>query len=271
MLPNLSNCLLCQARGLTSAAPRNAATLSRVTPITLHSRFASTRTRRKPSRMTLSEHVERPRRYGEAKAPPRRMPNSPFGGMNQTVPPTMTRTKNRNSVSRAQLQRSTPKGVRTPEPKKETALFRALKMQAMLTPVHYEKRNRIKSSIETVTSFKSFRLLPSIQEAIEKTLFAEFDSITPTPIQRLAIPALLDEAPHKLAKKPRNEEGEEIEDYNFKQFLLAAETGSGKSLAYILPVVDAIKREEEAERIAEAQLAKQKAEEEEKRAHEKAF
>lgn len=46
---------------------------------------------------------------------------------------------------------------------------------------------------------------------------------TPTPIQSLAIPAILDG----------------------KDYLLASQTGSGKTLAYLLPLVSLLKRDED--------------------------
>ncbi|KAI7039702.1 hypothetical protein KC352_g46695, partial [Hortaea werneckii] len=68
----------------------------------------------------------------------------------------------------------------------------------------------------------------------------------PTPIQRLAIPALLgtEEGKRRRKRKELVPDGGKKE---MQQFLLAAETGSGKTLAYILPIIDAIKRAEKAE------------------------
>ncbi|KAI5283963.1 RNA helicase, partial [Ascosphaera acerosa] len=186
------------------------------------------RQRRLPARMQLSATVARGPvaagrnaeplvRYGAARPPPRRMAGSPFGGMNQTVPPDLTRRPNRNARSQAQEKRSQtraavatsttrghPPSKSAPAKKERSSgstssdspLFKALKMQAVLTPVHYEKRSQIKHRIEGITSFDEFRgLLPVVQEAIRDNLFAGFKEITPTPIQRLAIPALLDETP----------------------------------------------------------------------------
>lgn len=219
--------------------------------------------------MALSENVAKPIRYGDARTPPRRLQNSPFGGMNQTIPPTMTRRQNRNQKSAAETKRSTPKPVKIPDAK-ESSLFKALKMQAMLTPIHYEKRNQVKSSIENITSFENFPLLPIIKDAIKNNLFAGFTEITPTPIQRLAVPALLDETPPRVPRKTLPEDPDFM-PYNFKQFLLAAETGSGKSLAYILPIINAVKKEEVIEKQEEEIKAKEKAEEEERRRQNRAF
>ncbi|KAI7582807.1 P-loop containing nucleoside triphosphate hydrolase protein [Hortaea werneckii] len=81
--------------------------------------------------------------------------------------------------------------------------------------------------------------------------------VSPTPIQRLAIPALLgtEEGKRRRKRKELVPDGGKKE---MQQFLLAAETGSGKTLAYILPIIDAIKRAEKAEQERErAQAAQQ--------------
>ncbi|KAI5287921.1 RNA helicase [Ascosphaera aggregata] len=261
-------CLTCQARGRLIA-------LSPSSSIRYASSSSRKSLRRIPARMQLSQNVSNPIQYGDSKPPPRRLPNSPFGGMNQTIPPTHTRRQNRNQRSHAQQLRSTPKhSPKNTASKEDSPLFKALKMQAMLTPIHYEKRNQIKSKIEDITTFSSFDLSPVIQDAIRNTLFAGFSEITPTPIQRLAIPALLDDSPAKPPKRiPSSSpaEGHEFLPYNFKQFLLAAETGSGKTLAYILPVIDAVKKEEALQKQEEELKARQKAEEEELRRKSRAF
>ena len=67
-------------------------------------------------------------------------------------------------------------------------------------------------------TFKSFKLLPEIVSVLENQL----DFITPTPIQRLAIPHLI----------------------KGKSALLAAQTGTGKTLAYTLPLIHRLKQAE---------------------------
>ena len=67
-------------------------------------------------------------------------------------------------------------------------------------------------------TFKSFKLLPEIVSVLENSL----DFITPTPIQRLAIPHLI----------------------KGKSALLAAQTGTGKTLAYTLPLIHRLKQAE---------------------------
>lgn len=82
-------------------------------------------------------------------------------------------------------------------------------------------------------SFESFGLLPQVEEAVTQEVFGDLVDIKPTPIQRLAIPALL--------QKKDNADGEETPTSEKSSFLLAAETGSGKTLAYLLPAIHALK------------------------------
>jgi len=83
--------------------------------------------------------------------------------------------------------------------------------------------------------------------------------VLPTPVQRLAIPALLGTDGFRKRHTPSDE------IHNFDQFLLAAETGSGKTLAYLLPIIDAIKRAE----AIEAQQAKREEAQRQKEGQEK--
>lgn len=120
-------------------------------------------------------------------------------------------------------------------------------MQQALSKIPYGQRNTIKSRISEIASFQQFPFLQVVQEAIpEEALKGQVD-ISPTPVQRLAIPALLGidgSNRRRAAPAPATTE--------MRQFLLAAETGSGKTLAYTLPVIDAIKRAEIAEAEEEA-------------------
>lgn len=116
--------------------------------------------------------------------------------------------------------------------------YHALKMQKTLAEVSYSQRNRIKEQISEPIRFNEMGLLESIHEAIARDTLPGMTNVRATPIQRVAIPALL--------KTGRSNEREE--------FLLAAETGSGKTLAYLLPTLQGIKLAEgEERRAAEAQ------------------
>ncbi len=71
---------------------------------------------------------------------------------------------------------------------------------------------------ETNTSFADFQLDPSILEGLDAMGFTE-----PTPIQIQAIPAILEN----------------------KDIIASAQTGTGKTAAYVLPILHKISREEE--------------------------
>ena len=142
------------------------------------------------------------------------------------------------------------------KPVKEKEPMKALKMQRALASVSYERRSKTKLELAERDRFEEFDLLDAIKESVPVQALGGLDDIAPTPIQRLAIPALLGTEDGKRRKKfkegpitpPKKE---------MKQFLLAAETGSGKTLAYVLPVIDALKRAEALEAQQEAEAKEQ--------------
>jgi ATP-dependent RNA helicase MRH4, mitochondrial len=111
-------------------------------------------------------------------------------------------------------------------------------MQRALASVSYAKRVSIKDRMTLYDSFDQFDLLPTLKEGVLNELFKGLVDVKPTPIQRLAIPALLGQSAPGESKNPSEE---------MRSFLLAAETGSGKTLAYLLPAVDALKAAEAAD------------------------
>lgn len=115
---------------------------------------------------------------------------------------------------------------------------KALKMQPALATVTYGKRASVKERMLQFESFDQFDLLPIIQSAVTDELFKGMQELRPTPVQRLAIPALLGQsAPGKTR----------TQSLTRQSFLLAAETGSGKTLAYLLPAVNDLKIAEAAD------------------------
>ena len=156
--------------------------------------------------------------------------------------------------SEAQMKRSSPR--REPQ-KKERDPYHALKMQKALSEVSYGQRNAIKAKIGERDSFMDLPLMTSVQESVTMNALAGLEDISPTPIQRLAIPVLLGNETRANRRKT-SEPGKK----DMEQFLLAAETGSGKTLAYVLPVLHAIKQQE----ITDAEVeAERKAKDEEER------
>jgi len=155
--------------------------------------------------------------------------------------------------SEAEVKRSS--GGRK-QPQKEREQFHALKMQSALTPISYVQRAAIKARISEADSFDEFPLLPLVKDAIYNQALSGMEDVIPTPVQRLAIPALLGNENRAARRRSSVSDRKEME-----QFLLAAETGSGKTLAYLLPVLDAVKRAEAAE--AEEEAKKEAKEKEE--------
>jgi len=194
--------------------------------------------RRPPSRMTLSPKVSREVENNLPSGKPvRKSTNSPFGGMNMRSAQ-INRLPDKRS--QAELKRSLGGRVR-PQRSQERGsaeTFKALKMQRTLSPISYKQRNTVKGKISEVDTFDVFDLLPEVKQSIATQALAGLEEITPTPIQRIAIPAFLGQQMGKRRSRGTNER-EEME-----QFLIAAETGSGKTLAYLLPVIDAVKRGE---------------------------
>ncbi|KAI9834041.1 MAG: RNA helicase [Sarea resinae] len=194
--------------------------------------------KRAPSRMMLSPKVSQGAAPGAPSGKPvHRKHNGPFGGMNvreariRGVPERRSDAEEKRSSTRGRKDEK--------EPRRSSESFKALKMQRALSNVSYGQRTSIKNRISEIDSFDQFPLLPVVRDAISTQALPGLTSITPTPVQRLAIPALLGEDGKRRKKKDTTAERAEME-----QFLLAAETGSGKTLAYLLPTIDAIKRAE---------------------------
>jgi len=189
--------------------------------------------RPRPGRMVLSSRVRQgPAKPSPSGKPSKRRIDGPFAAMNQTE----ARIRNSPGLrpSQAQIKRSSGGKDRT---QKDESDFKALKMQRALATVGYGRRSSIKEKISNVTSFDAFKLLPVVLDSISTQGLAGLVDVAPTPIQRVAIPALTG----SFTKRRRSSMAEKDK---MDQFLLAAETGSGKTLAYLVPVLDAMKRQE---------------------------
>jgi ATP-dependent RNA helicase MRH4 len=109
-------------------------------------------------------------------------------------------------------------------------------MQRALATISYRERALVKARVSDVESFEQFHLLPQLKDAVYEEVLKGMVDIKPTPVQRLAIPALLGQKIGQRAPAlPKKTEAER------EEFLLAAETGSGKTLAYLLPTINALK------------------------------
>lgn len=195
--------------------------------------------------MTLSPKVSRPvEQTTPGGRPIKRRSNSPFGGMNLTESNIRGEPHLRSNPV---LRRSSGGNERQRKSKSGSGPFKALKMQRTLSAVSYGHRNSVKARIRETTAFDAFHFLPMIKESITMQALPGMDDVIPTPVQRLAIPALLGQNTSSIRRRSTRENAKELE-----QFLIAAETGSGKTLAYLLPVLDAIKRAEISDREVEA-------------------
>lgn len=189
----------------------------------------------------------------------------PFAGMNQRKAPARITPR---AKSRAAAKRS---GEPEQSRKEESPLYKALKMQTALAPLNYGRRAAIKNRIAEITTFDQFAFLPVVRDSISSQALPHLVELTPTPIQRLAIPQLLEETVSDKRKRKKSADMDDDSAPQYDQFLLAAETGSGKTLAYLLPVIDAMKREEVVEKEEEKRQEEEKAREREERMKNRAF
>lgn len=145
------------------------------------------------------------------------------------IPSTKEKKKTRDKVGS-----ETSDGERT---------FKHLRMQQALSTVGKTKRAELYDEIKKDVKFENFSLRPEIVEAVKKDALKGLEYQDPTPVQKIVIPTLL-------------KNGRQIRDCKVKglqSFLIAAETGSGKTLSYILPLLEEIKRDEAEEIAAEAE------------------
>ncbi|KAI9762245.1 MAG: RNA helicase [Chaenotheca gracillima] len=202
--------------------------------------------------MTLSPSVGRssPRDASRSRPSKRRTPG-PFGSMNMR---TAEVRDGRGPRSAPEASGERPSSRRDSR-KKPVEDFKALKMHRALAPVPYSRRSTVKDIIRDIESFDQFSLLPIVREAVTTQALAGLQTITPTPVQRVAIPTLLGEGDRRRKRVKEEPEGKK----EMGQYLIAAETGSGKTLAYLLPVIDAMKRAEvvDAEKEAREKVIKE--------------
>lgn len=211
------------------------------------------RQKRKPTRMLLADDVSKKQRTLE----------SPFGGMNRTDPG--PRLRDRQTVQKeTQPDEKTKKTPYSPKNKDDRPLFHALKMQEALAPLAYSARLALKDKLDKITDFKELGLRQNVLDAVHSQALGYLEYLTPTPAQKLAIPAL-------LSQKGQFEKKKHATEHYYDKFLLAAETGSGKTLAYLLPIIQQIKITEELEKIDQAVNAQKKAQEKVQRHAEHVF
>ncbi|EOD50264.1 ATP-dependent RNA helicase protein [Neofusicoccum parvum] len=245
-------CPFCEVRTLFPVR-----TPKTIAPQWQQARFASQLQKRaKPSRMQLSPKV------AQSKTKPvTRRQDGPFAGLNRTRVPSTLQAQAQAAKPTMPTRSQGAKGAKRSRdaadrgPKEDPRWYKALKERRALSSVSYDSRANVKQRIAEIDDFQQFPLLPVIQNSILTQGLPGLEDITPTPAQRVAIPALLN-----MDLKGRRR-GSMQNVAGMQQFLLAAETGSGKTLAYLLPVMDAIKRleaqEKEEQEVARAEKAKE--------------
>ncbi|KAK4091189.1 ATP-dependent RNA helicase [Purpureocillium lilacinum] len=199
--------------------------------------------------MVLSDQVHRTPTSRDDRRSRQRSVDGPFAGMNRRVANVEPRRERKSADAATGDRRDSGKDYarRSKDDRK------ALKMQRALATVSYNKRSSIKDRLSQFESFDQFDLVPALKTAVSDELFKDMVDVRPTPVQRLAIPALLGQ-PSPDEHKKRSEQ--------LESFLLAAETGSGKTLAYLLPAIDALKIAEAEDPDIKAYRERQQAEKE---------
>lgn len=121
--------------------------------------------------------------------------------------------------------------------------FKHLRMQQALSTVGKTKRAQLYDEVKRDVKFEDFQLFPQIVNAVKTDALNGLEYQDPTPVQKIVIPTLL-----KNGRMIRDGKAKGLQT-----FLIAAETGSGKTLSYILPLLEEIKRDEAEEIAAEAE------------------
>ncbi|KAF5134356.1 ATP-dependent RNA helicase mrh4, mitochondrial [Metarhizium anisopliae] len=196
----------------------------------LAQRFVSRQAKARPSRMVLSDRVHQSPASADKHRSRRASIDGPFAGMNRRTA-NVDRSRGSREARGSSRRDSTDTTSRRDERRKPDDR-KALKMQRALATVSYGRRTSLKDKMSQYDTFDQFDLLPIVKSAVTEELFKNMVDIKPTPVQRLAIPALLGQAGPGENKTPGT---------GMESFLLAAETGSGKTLAYLLPAIDALK------------------------------
>ncbi|CAP68926.1 uncharacterized protein PODANS_7_8870 [Podospora anserina S mat+] len=230
-----SVCLICR-----SASTPTRALLEPAQPW-LGQRTFATRRPERPSRMVLSDRVARgpsspPGKGGDAPKKPRNKPDGPWAGMNRTVANVdRTRSPAKFASTRG---RDDGNGKDDRRGGKERD-FKALKMQRALSTVPYSLRQAVKARLTEIESFDQFDLRQDVKDAVTNEVLKGMTDIKPTPVQKLAISAMLGNPLKELRIRRRSKDALQREE-----FLLAAETGSGKTLAYLLPTIHHLRKQE---------------------------
>ncbi|AGO13058.1 AaceriAFL102Wp [[Ashbya] aceris (nom. inval.)] len=144
------------------------------------------------------------------------------------------------------------KGTQNRKARKPVNLPFVFGRHKQLTGPEFTRRSRVGDLSDKITKFEQLKLLPEVREVMMKVIASEtvlnktlgdedcglsdkrvtdfLAKVQPTPIQTAAI--------KKMAKT--------LMEPQLQVHMLAAETGSGKTMSYLMPLVDYLKREEQA-------------------------
>ncbi|KDQ13482.1 hypothetical protein BOTBODRAFT_188477 [Botryobasidium botryosum FD-172 SS1] len=191
------------------------------------------------------EDASRPRRSADGKPDQRPRDTSFSNTLRSISPPTQTRVVNGRTFTKDNAPHLDPV-PRRPRPPAPTPREPA--------PVStYFHEHRSSSSLPAATSFASPPLLPGIVASLQDVLGP---SPRPTKIQALSIahffPTAATTTPKQKGTKGVEQKGEGAEESDAVphlvqtqgETLIASETGSGKSIAYLLPVLQGLKQTE---------------------------
>jgi ATP-dependent RNA helicase MRH4 len=233
--PKTSTCLLCSFR---AARKTQSSLVKQWQPsASLNLRFHPSKADNRPARMGLANAKDvgfTNLRKAAGEKSGRRKQDGPFGGMNLKVANIRGVPEKRSDM---QERRTSAGGRRGREEVRGPRGFKALKMQRSLAAVSYNQRTGIKQRIASIDSFEQFPVLASVQSSIATQALKDMTDLQPTPVQRIAIPALLG-VEVATGGRPSGSKGTVSQR---EDFLIAAETGSGKTLSYLIPTINAVK------------------------------
>jgi ATP-dependent RNA helicase MRH4 len=200
--PRSSKCLLCSFRAGGRITPPSVFLWPSQQTASITITRGKGKSDGRPARMGLAE----PRQVGNSRTssrPSRRAQDGPFGGMNLKV------AGIRGIPERARLERDSREGYRgrtiDKRGSKDNRGFKALKMQRSLAAVSYDQRGKIKERMAELEDFEAFPLLDLVRSSIQTQALDGMTEIAPTPVQKIAIPALLGDTSAKAKAKTERE------------------------------------------------------------------
>ena len=215
---------------------------TKVPSIFSRSASANAPQKRRPARLTLSSQAsvadrkQRPQDDFSAPGLNRTVANIPARVMRKQL----TTTEINWEARKKREDKARSSKAKPPRPMKH------MKMQQALSGVTQASRSAAYQRIAATNSFDDYQFLDCVRDAVKSDVLGDLETIEPTAVQKLVIPTLMgNEGGRRSRSTVKGQKG-------FQSFLIAAETGSGKTLSYALPVIDFLKRQEMEEEEAKA-------------------